>query len=505
MLETAELLLALALPWRLWRIVLLGAFVRSFPRLALRYAFAALAYSLFVLLVALHVPRGLPVLAALAVAGLLADAWRAREGYGRRARLPPGSIAPLVPRRFTDQDFYRTEARRLGPVFKSAWFTRPSVCVVGLERGLDLIQRAGDALGPTRYSFSRFVPGGFLRTMPAAPHQKYRKILQEVFVRETIEACAGDLASCFRAALQSAAAACAGEPGGGVRVRLVVNRALFAAWGRLFFGLEPGSPVALRMKALYREIDIRNPSFLPDRRVAQAMRELLALASAEQERLGAGGSADSFLARLAALPRESAEDPVVLGNVVMVAHTSWSDVAGLAQWLVKELSDHPEWAARLRQAGEPGPDPGPDSLAERVVLETLRLEQSELLHRNVLRELEVDGFVIPRGWLLRVCVGESHRLADVFERPDDFDPDRFRGRAFTAREYAPFGTAPYSCLGSRLVVTAGRILVAELARGFDWRVVDDGKPEFGPWCHWRPSSRFRIAITPTSRLTIPST
>ena len=61
----------------------------------------------------------------------------------------------------------------------------------------------------------------------------------------------------------------------------------------------------------------------------------------------------------------------------------------------------------------------------RIVMETLRLEQSEYLYRETTRDIEHKGVVIPRGWLVRLCVRESHQDPAIFANPDVFDPDRF--------------------------------------------------------------------------------
>jgi cytochrome P450 len=165
------------------------------------------------------------------------------------------------------------------------------------------------------------------------------------------------------------------------------------------------------------------------------------------------------------------------------------------------LSDHPEWVARLREeAGtqaEATTGTG-DSLAYRIVSETLRLEQSEYLYRETLEEISCGGFVIPKGWLVRICVRESHRSAVIFDSPDVFDPDRFLGRRYSRDEYSPFGASRIMCLGEGLTRTFGQILASEAALAYDWSVVSDGPREFRRW-HWKPSSRFSVAISPRTK------
>jgi cytochrome P450 len=141
-----------------------------------------------------------------------------------------------------------------------------------------------------------------------------------------------------------------------------------------------------------------------------------------------------------------------------------------------------------------GVDEGVQSLSTRIVMETLRLEQSEQLYRVTTRQIQHGHFVIPKGWLVRLCVRESHQDPSVFERPDVFDPDRFLHHTFTRREYSVFGgTLRHACLGEGLTTMVGRIFVEEVC-GMSWETTADGEYEYGPWRHWRPSSAWRVRL-----------
>jgi len=130
-------------------------------------------------------------------------------------------------------------------------------------------------------------------------------------------------------------------------------------------------------------------------------------------------------------------------------------------------------------------------------METLRLEQSEFLYRTVVRPITFEGMVLPAGWLLRICVQESHQDPTVFPDPTRFDPSRFEGRTYSRTEYSPFGADAHGCMGARLAHFLGRIFVEELART-DWQVVSDGPLERGTRHrhHWRPSDWLRMVMQP---------
>jgi cytochrome P450 len=113
--------------------------------------------------------------------------------------------------------------------------------------------------------------------------------------------------------------------------------------------------------------------------------------------------------------------------------------------------------------------------------------------RTAKRPLSVEGHHIPAGWLVRICIRESHRDPASFTDPDRFDPDRFLRPPHDPRAYAPLGLGRHACLGRTLVQVAGAAVLGTLARSFDWHVASDGPREFAAF-HWTPSRRFRIAI-----------
>ncbi|MCY7302698.1 MAG: cytochrome P450 [Thermoleophilia bacterium] len=135
--------------------------------------------------------------------------------------------------------------------------------------------------------------------------------------------------------------------------------------------------------------------------------------------------------------------------------------------------------------------------ATAAVLETLRLAQSEYVYRSVEEPIGVDGFVIPAGWLLRICVAESHLLDPHFVDPLRFDPGR-HVRSRTARsEFSPFGLDAHSCLGARLTLELGRSLVEAFA-DYVPTVEASERPSRGNrhWRHWGVGPDFRLLLTP---------
>jgi cytochrome P450 len=438
---------------------------------------------------------------ALVALGAALAAWRARPAYGAGSRLAPGSLGLRRSLEAIDRrELYLREAARHGPVFKSGQFGRPVLCVLGLGRGLELLTRHAHQLEAAALPYTRLIPKGAIRYMRREDHREVGGLFRASIAATDLAASEEAARQTFRAELLRLAAESAGRPPG-VRVRDAAGRALFGVMARILLGIGPEGPEIDRLASWKDALAV-------DRFGARAWRrqfeEALDAITEALRRAARGPSppsaASSSLGRMLAARPDALEDRTLAANLILIFRLSSADLTGLLDWIAKMLSDHPSWVARMRAEGrtEGAPSARPLDLGTRIVMETLRLEQSEYLYRKVTEPFEFAGYRVPKGWLIRICVQESHRSPAVFENPTHFDPDRFERRAFGRDEYAPLGLDGHACMGAAIVHFLGRIFVEELALGFEWDVVSDGPPERGTrhWQHWTPSSRFRIALRP---------
>jgi cytochrome P450 len=498
-----EACVTLVAAWPIAALISIPAFRHTYPRVSLGLGCLAVGYALAVAGVARFHPALLHPAAALAACALVYERWRARPGYGRSRGLPPGSLA-LVPRRpWSDDRFYEALAAEYGPVFKVSLVFRPIVCVVGHERGFELLQRHDPQLRPPAVRYNRFIPRGFLRYMNRSDHRVYRELFDSALTGDVVRACESFIGQSFRRELQNMADDCARAPGVGVRPDSYIDRMLFSVFARVFFGITPDMAQFGRLRELFGAIDTAKVVLGSDRRQFAAQEEISAILRQQLEhfsKLAEAGSPvpPSFLAKMLEANPAQADDPTVLGNFIYMFRLGQGDVRGMLRWVLKLLADHPDWARRARDEVDARDETGgarPSPLAARIVRETLRLEQSEYLYRRTLRDIEVEDFVVPRGWLVRICIREGHRDPAVFDAPASFDPDRFLGRSHARTEYSPFGVFEHRCPGAHLAQTIGQVVVSEIVGQSEWRLAGDGPREYGP-AHWEPSSRFRLEIGP---------
>ena len=464
-----------------------AAYRRVFPFDALRIGAAAVVYVGGVIALALYEPAWLrfPALVALAIIAVLA--WRARPGFGVAKGLPPGSLQRLPVGPWSDPEFYKTQATRYGSIFKMSQFGQPMICIVGLERANRLLLDHDEQLVAPPLPFSRFIEGGYLRYLPEETHATYRRFFRTLFHSDVTASAEPRIAATFARAFAQMSRA--SHEGGAVAIRAPTMRMMFAAWADLFYGIDERHADFGRLKALFHVIDIRKARWASRRRIDPALAEIEAIMRRRaSEMVGDPAAPACFLVALARAHPEVLADRTVLGNLIYIMQVTWGDVTGLLLWVFKMLSDHPEWRDRL--AREPSRE-----LATRIVQETLRLEQSESRYRRAVADLELDGFRIPKHWLVRMCIRESHLNETTFPDARTFDPDRFLGRPFTRAQYAPFGAFRLACVGEELTKRIGAVFAIELVSGFEWRVVDDGPAEISSWVHNAPNRRWSVRMT----------
>ncbi len=428
--------------------------------------------------------------------GLLLIHIRSRPYHGVKRGLPPGSLGFGVSlNAITDRHFYRKQAERFGPVFKMSQFGRPVACIVGFDRARKVLVDQSVHLSGATLPYNRLVPKGSLRYMARTDHRDVAPVFRAAFAGIDFAAFEEEIRAVFRNRLHHLSQCSLSRPNVGAYAREHFNQLLLIALARVLFGLETNRDEIDRIAEQIPKLELgRGGGPLWRKQVESGIGGIGSVLKARglvRDQPAAG----SALAVLLASEPTFFENPILVKNLVLIFRIALGDLTGLFDWIFKLLSDNRDWVYRMRS-----PDAESTGLARRIVMETLRMEQSEFLYRKVVRPLKVDDLVVPAGWLLRVCVQESHRRNDVFENADTFDPDRFARSDYSWKEYSPFGLDSHACMGVPITLFVGRVFVEELATRYDWTVVQDGPLERGNRHrhHWRPATSLRATLRPVA-------
>ena len=497
-LHVVEVLLVIGMAAWDARPLLSGEMARRFPRVFWTAAGLIIAIAVAALLAAIYARALLHLMIVVAVALTSAAAWLGRVNYGRSRGLPPGSLSlqASIDALF-DRSFYRNSAAWLGPVFKTLQFYQPTVCVVGLDRAHTLLRTYEDALGPSVQGFSRAIPQGFLRYMSIETHGVYGPMFRRALSSRVVSHHAAAMALAASRVLGDAARKA--DRAGGVLPDPYLDEMIDEAFLAVLFGLSPDDPDLPQLKSAYAPIARLHISSRPTPAVLAALAGVRQVLTARCAQWRALPDAEVPICALSEFAKIEAgmPDDTCLDNLVFIYRISTMNVAGLLRWVLAHLAGHPDWISRLRaELDAETPSDGP-ALADRIVMETLRLSQAEYLYRRLRNDIGFEGYVLPKGWLVRLCIWESHRASDNFPEPDRFDPDRFlRDQPRTA--YMPFGGDRHACNGVSLSNVICRVFLEELTRSYTWSVdeADAVEREFRHWSHWRPSRRMRLRLEP---------
>ena len=188
---------------------------------------------------------------------------------------------------------------------------------------------------------------------------------------------------------------------------------------------------------------------------------------------------------------------------LMVAGQETSAI--LLSWCCAFLAEHPSVASECaaeaeRVLGSDGLDGSESPRAaaecyaelkycEAVVYETMRLAPpAYMVGRCCAEDVTVAGYDLPKGTTVLVAPYLLHRDARKWERPLEFDPDRWLenktgGKAeYPLRgmgpngAYVPFGAGPRVCIGTGFAMMEATLLLAMVARGVDLRLKPGAPP-----------------------------
>ncbi len=182
---------------------------------------------------------------------------------------------------------------------------------------------------------------------------------------------------------------------------------------------------------------------------------------------------------------EPVEDELLLNMMLGLMFAGHETTAGQAAWNVILLLQHPEYLElvqeeidRLAPYGQPVDGKLLHALTHMgyAVTETERLRPSaDMLMRDVDEEIEVGGYRIPVGWKVQLATELAHRLPELFDEPDYYDPLRFApGREEDKADrfaLVGFGGGMHKCTGMNFANNEISVITTLLLQQFDLELV----------------------------------
>ncbi|HEY0754495.1 MAG TPA: cytochrome P450 [Ktedonobacteraceae bacterium] len=191
------------------------------------------------------------------------------------------------------------------------------------------------------------------------------------------------------------------------------------------------------------------------------------------------GTHNDFLSLLLTA-RDDAGQPMsdeqLMAECLTLFGAGYETTAAALSWCWYLLCQHPEMYLKVQQEVDSvlqGRTPGYADLEHlpyclQVLKEALRLyPPAYATCRRALNDIEIDGYLVPKGWIVLLIPYTLHRREDSFPQPERFDPERFapaQEKQLPRHAYVPFGAGPRVCLGLHFALMEGHLLLATLAQ-----------------------------------------
>lgn len=168
--------------------------------------------------------------------------------------------------------------------------------------------------------------------------------------------------------------------------------------------------------------------------------------------------------------------------------------AAVLTWTFYLLAKHPDIAARVRAEVDQVIGDRTPTVADlrelrfttRVINESMRLyPQPPVLLRRNLEDVELNGYQVPAGSDIFIATWNLHRSPSLWERPNEFDPDRFGpleapgpNEITESFRYLPFGGGQRKCIGDQFAMFESISAMSTIMRRFEFDLDPNG-PEVG--------------------------
>ncbi|XP_071736063.1 ent-kaurenoic acid oxidase 1-like [Rutidosis leptorrhynchoides] len=158
------------------------------------------------------------------------------------------------------------------------------------------------------------------------------------------------------------------------------------------------------------------------------------------------------------------DDEEIIDTLVMYLNAGHESSGHITMWATVLLQSHPEFLRIAKEEQErivKNMPPGQKGLTlkefrqmeylSKVIDETLRLVTFSLMtFREAKKDVEIKGYIIPKGWKVLVWFRSVHHSPEVYPQPKVFNPSRWDDLVPKPGTFLPFGAGSRLCPGNDL-------------------------------------------------------
>lgn len=178
----------------------------------------------------------------------------------------------------------------------------------------------------------------------------------------------------------------------------------------------------------------------------------------------------------------------ITGMLIAAVFAGHHTSSGTTAWVLIELLRHPEHlqtvSAELQALFDEHGKFSFESLRqmpklENVIKEVLRLHPPLIiLLRKVMQDFKVKDYTIKAGKFVCASPSVSHRIAELFQNPDHFDPDRYTPERCEDKNlygWQAFGGGRHKCSGNAFALFQIKGIISVLLRHYEFELSDSAE------------------------------
>nr|UWY61435.1 cytochrome p450 14909 [Calotropis gigantea] len=200
--------------------------------------------------------------------------------------------------------------------------------------------------------------------------------------------------------------------------------------------------------------------------------------SSSERSQGRGDLLDHIIQDMSTTEKYITEDFIVqlMFGLLFVTSDSVSTTLALA---FKLLQEHPPVLEELT-----------------VINEVLRLGNiAPGFFRRALKDIPVNGYTIPKGWVIMIATAALHLNSEQFEDPLTFNPSRWKDirTSVVSKSFMPFGSGMKQCAGAEYSKAFLATFLHVLVTKYRWTMVKGGKIVRAPIIRFPDGFHFKIS------------
>ena len=411
--------------------------------------------------------------------------------------------------------FLRGISQKYGPIvrFRYPWRSMYFVDDSAMLQDVFVNNAADFKKGRGTERLSRLLGNGLL-TAAQPEHLQHRRLVQPVFHKKRIDACAEVMVDATRRRVD------AWVPGATIAIDREANHLALEIVASALFGSNLTNDMAEIGKAL--DVSIATFPFamlpfsqifdtipIPITRRFNAARDTLdriVYRMMAEHRASGRDSGDLLSMLLASRDEGNAgmTDAQIRDEALTILLAGHETTANAIAWTFALLGRYPEIETRLHahlDAVLGDRDPTLDDLPELAYVRALFAEVMRLYPpawitaRRALVDTHVEAYPIAKDDIVIVSQFVTHHNPRYWPDPDRFDPERFTsGMPEEKFAYFPFGGGNRLCIGERFAWMEGMLAIATIARRVRLVPLDDEPVAANPSVTFRPSTAIRVRV-----------